>query len=334
MSKTETTFPEAPAPATRAQETTAPKVKMLEVTDDEAGQRLDNYLATRLKGTPKSLIYRIIRKGEVRINKGRAKPDRKLAAGDLVRVPPVRVADAKVPARPSDTLTELLNEAILFENDALIVVNKPSGLAVHGGSGISLGLIEALRQIRPENRFLELVHRLDRDTSGCVMVAKKRSMLKFLQDALRQAGGIDKQYFALVEGRWPNRRQHVEAPLRRNELQSGERIVRVDITGKASRTEFAIVKRYALATLVRAKPITGRTHQIRVHALHAGHPIVGDDKYGRDDFNKQMRQMGFKRLFLHAAALRIPTLDGAWLEVEAPLPDELSRALAGLDPDD
>ena len=337
MSQTEPTFPEtqaseATAPVTTAPATTAPQVKMFEVTDDEAGQRLDNYLATRLKGAPKSLIYRIIRKGEVRVNKGRAKPDRKLAPGDLVRVPPVRVADVKVPARPSNNLTELLTEAILFENDALIVVNKPSGLAVHGGSGISLGLIEALRQIRPENRFLELVHRLDRDTSGCVMVAKKRSMLKFLQEALRQAGGIDKQYFALVEGRWPNRRQHVEAPLRRNELQGGERIVRVDITGKASRTEFAIVERYALATLVRAKPITGRTHQIRVHALHAGHPIVGDDKYGRDDFNKQMRQAGFKRLFLHATALRIPTPEGAWLQVEAPLPDELSQALARLDP--
>ena len=311
-------------------EATPQKVQILEVSDDEAGQRLDNYLLARLKGVPKSLIYRIIRKGEVRVNKGRAKPERKLVARDLVRVPPVRMADVKVPAKPSGSLTGLLNDAILFENEALIVVNKPSGLAVHGGSGISLGLIEALRQIRQENRFLELVHRLDRDTSGCVMVAKKRSMLKFLQEALRQAGGIDKQYFALVEGRWPNRRRVVEAPLRRNELQSGERIVRVDIDGKASRTEFSIVQRYAEATLVRAKPITGRTHQIRVHALHAGHPIVGDDKYGRDDFNKQMRQTGFKRLFLHAAALNIPTPEGASLHVEAPLPRELSQALERL----
>ncbi len=309
------------------------KVHILEVSEDEAGQRLDNYLLSRLKGVPKSLIYRIIRKGEVRVNKGRAKPERKLVALDQIRVPPVRVADPKVPAKPGEGLTELLQGAILFESDSLLVVNKPSGLAVHGGSGVSLGLIEALRQIRTECRFLELVHRLDRDTSGCVMVAKKRSMLKFLQEALRQAGGIDKRYLALVEGYWPKRRHVVEAPLRRNELQSGERIVRVDITGKASRTEFSVVKRFAEATLVQAKPITGRTHQIRVHALHAGHPLVGDEKYGRNEFNAKMRQAGVRRLFLHAVALKIPTPDGTSLEVEAPLPEELSRALELLAPE-
>lgn len=317
-----------------ASEKPARQVQILDVAADEAGQRLDNYLLARLKGVPKSLIYRIIRKGEVRINKGRAKPEHKLEAGDKVRVPPVRMADPKVLPKPGDSLVNVLNDAILFENDALIVVNKPSGLAVHGGSGVVLGLIEALRQIRPDVRFLELVHRLDRDTSGCVMVAKKRSMLKFLQEALRHAGGIDKQYFALVEGRWPNRRRVVEAPLRKNELQSGERIVRVDITGKASRTEFEIEQRYAEATLVRAKPITGRTHQIRVHALHAGHAIVGDDKYGRDDFNKQMKQLGFKRLFLHAAALNIPMPDGISLHVEAPLPPDLTDALKRLQVED
>jgi 23S rRNA pseudouridine955/2504/2580 synthase len=307
-------------------------VSILEVAPDEAGQRLDNYLISRLKGAPKSLIYRIIRKGEVRVNKGRVKPDRKLAAGDLVRVPPVRVATAVPPPKPSDNLAEVLRRGILFEDEALMVINKPSGLAVHGGSGVSLGLIEALRQIRPECRFLELVHRLDRDTSGCVMVAKKRSMLRFLQDALRRAGGIDKQYLALVEGRWPNRRHVVEAPLRKNELQGGERVVRVDISGKACRTEFSIEQRFGEATLVRAKPITGRTHQIRVHALHAGHPIVGDEKYGRDEFNRAMKQFGFKRLFLHALALVVPLPDGGSLQVEAPLPEDLVAGLARLSP--
>jgi 23S rRNA pseudouridine955/2504/2580 synthase len=310
----------------------ANKVQLLEVAADEAGQRIDNYLIARLKGVPKSLIYRIIRKGEVRVNKGRVKPERKLAAQDQVRVPPVRQSQTKMPPKPSSGLADTLEDAVLYENDGLLVVNKPSGLAVHGGSNISLGLIEALRQLRPENRFLELVHRLDRDTSGCVMVAKKRSMLRFLQEALRQPGGIDKNYLALVQGRWPNRRTVVEAPLRKNELQSGERMVRVDLTGKACRTEFNIVRRYAEVTLVGAKPITGRTHQIRVHALHAGHPIVGDEKYGRDEFNKSMKTLGFKRLFLHAAALTIPLPVGGSVSVEAPLPADLQEALGNLAP--
>lgn len=306
-------------------------VTILEVAQDEAGQRLDNYLIARLKGVPKSLIYRVIRKGEVRVNKGRVKPERKLAAGDQVRVPPVRIAEPPAVPKPGDGLVKTLDDAIVFESDALLVINKPSGLAVHGGSGVSLGLIEALRQMRPTSRFLELVHRLDRDTSGCVMVAKKRSMLKFLQNALRQPGGIDKQYLALVEGRWPNRRKFVDAPLKRSELPNGERIVRVDIAGKESRTEFSVEARFAEATLVRAKPMTGRTHQIRVHALHMGHAIVGDEKYGRDAFNKQMRQQGFKRLFLHATALRIPLPEGGVIEVGAPLPAELSIPLARLE---
>lgn len=307
-------------------------MQFLNVTEDQDGQRLDNFLLARLKGVPKSLIYRVIRKGEVRVNKGRAKPDRKLLEGDVVRVPPVRVSQKKIPFA-GDSIKKLLAESILYESSELIVVNKPSGLAVHGGSGVSLGLIEALRQMQAPGSFLELVHRLDRDTSGCVMVAKKRSMLRYLQDLLRQEGGIDKTYFALVKGRWPKRKSQVNVPLRKNELQNGERIVKVSIDGKASKTEFSIEKYFSKATLVKAKPITGRTHQIRVHALHAGHPLVGDDKYGDRELDKEMKDKGIRRLFLHACLLKIPLQDGTTLEISAPLPKELKKGLAALDKD-
>ena len=304
----------------------ASEVHFHTISEDEAGQRLDNFLIARLKGVPKSLVYRIIRKGEVRVNKGRAKPERKLAPGDLVRVPPVRTSN-KPKAVAGDNLLQLLSDSILYESKELLVINKPSGIAVHGGSGVSLGLIEALRQMPEQGKFLELVHRLDRDTSGCVMVAKKRSMLRYLQDLLRQEGGIDKTYYALVKGSWSKRRSVVEAPLRKNELQSGERVVKVTFDGKPSKTVFSIEKHYEDVTLVRAKPITGRTHQIRVHALHVGHPLVGDDKYGDKELNKSMRSVGIKRLFLHACSLKIPLPDGKSLTVEAPLPEDLSVGL-------
>ncbi|VUD48204.1 Ribosomal large subunit pseudouridine synthase C [Thalassocella blandensis] len=305
------------------------KVQFLTISEDEAGQRLDNFLLRVLKKAPKSLVYRIIRKGEVRINKGRTKPDRRLQAGDIVRVPPVRLPEKGEAVKPSQGLLDHLREAILFESKSLLIVNKPSGLAVHGGSGISLGLVEALREIYQDTP-LELVHRLDRDTSGCIVLAKKRSVLREIHALLRSAKGMDKQYLALVKGRWPKRREQVDAPLLKNELQSGERMVKVHPDGKASQTLFQVEQWYETASLVRAKPITGRTHQIRVHALHAKHPLVGDDKYGDDDFNRQMKELGFKRLFLHAASLAFQLADGTRIQVEAPLPKELSEPMAQL----
>lgn len=316
-----------------AKQATPPsKVQFLTISADEAGQRLDNFLLRVLKGVPKSLVYRIIRKGEVRINKGRAKPDRKLADGDIVRVPPVKVDEAKSSPIPGESLRDLLARSILFESKELLIINKPSGLAVHGGSGIHLGLVEALRHIRQDDHYLELVHRLDRDTSGCIMVARKRSALRYIHGLLRQTGGVDKTYLALVKGRWPGRKGKVEAPLRKNELQSGERVVRVSPDGKPSKTLFSVVSRYQDATLVQAKPITGRTHQIRVHALHAGYPLVGDEKYGDEDFDRDMRKRGIKRLFLHASSLSLPMPDGSTINVEAPLPPDLAKGLANLTP--
>lgn len=280
-------------------------VQMVEITDAHEGQRIDNFLIKTLKGVPKSRIYRILRKGEVRVNKGRVKAEYRLGVGDTVRIPPIRISDQAIKLGVSKRLNKLLTASILFEDDRLLVINKPSGLAVHGGSGINQGLIEALREMRPDERFLELVHRLDRDTSGCVMIAKKRSMLRYLHAQLR-TGTIDKRYLALVEGRWPNRLKLVNAPLMKNNLRSGERMVNVDPEGKKSLTEFSVVERYDQCTLVEAKPITGRTHQIRVHALHAGHPLLGDDKYGNQAVYQRFKSKGLQRLFLHAASLQVP----------------------------
>ena len=306
------------------------KVQWFEIDSELAGQRIDNFLRTRLKGAPKTLIYRILRKGEVRVNKKRIKPDYKLQDGDLVRVPPIRLSEPKEPAKVSDNLRQLIESSILFEDSDLIVVNKPSGLAVHGGSGISLGLIETVRQMRPDARFLELVHRLDRDTSGCIMIAKKRSALRFLHAAL-QAKKITKIYHALVEGKWSTRKSKVDAPLQKNELKSGERIVKAHPMGKPSLTEYKVLQRFDnLATLVEARPITGRTHQIRVHCQFAGHPIIGDDKYGTDQANREMREYGIRRLFLHAAELRIPMPSGGRKIFHAPLGDELEKGLKQL----
>ena len=305
-------------------------VSFVEVTDAHAGQRIDNFLLRHLKGVPKSKIYRIVRKGEVRVNKGRVKAEYKLCEGDVIRVPPVRVAEEKARQGVSESLHQLLTSSILFEDDRLMVINKPSGLAVHGGSGINQGLIEALRVMRPELRFLELVHRLDRDTSGCIMIAKKRSMLRYLHEQLR-TGKVDKRYLALLAGRWPNRRKIVTAALLKNTLRSGERMVNVSPEGKKSTTEFAIVERYPQATLVEAKPITGRTHQIRVHALHVGCPLLGDDKYGDQQACQNFKKKGLKRLFLHAASLRVPMPeDEKDLNVSAALSPELQSVLDNL----
>ncbi|WP_247626135.1 23S rRNA pseudouridine(955/2504/2580) synthase RluC [Aeromonas genomosp. paramedia] len=303
------------------------QVQLLTIEAEHEGQRIDNFLKTQLKGVPKSLIYRILRKGEVRVNKKRIKPEYKLCSGDEVRVPPVRVAEKN--ELPSANLGSIqrLESQILFEDEAMIVLNKPSGMAVHGGSGLSFGVIEGLRALRPEARFLELVHRLDRDTSGVLLVAKKRSALRSLHEQLR-VKTMRKQYLALVRGQWQSHVKVVNAPLRKNDLQSGERVVRVSSDGKPSETRFRIARQFAEATLVECSPITGRTHQIRVHTQHAGHPIACDDKYGEAAFDEKMRTLGLKRLFLHAWKLSFThPADDREMQVEAPLAPELDAFL-------
>lgn len=306
------------------------KVQFFTVSQDEDGQRLDNYLMSRLKGVPKSALYRVIRKGEVRVNKGRVKPERRLVDGDLVRVPPMRLAEQKVQPEPGLSLVKLLESAVLYDQDGLLVINKPSGLAVHGGSGVNLGLIEALRQMPGNQGFLELIHRLDRDTSGCVMIARKRSVLKRMQDALREREGITKTYIALAQGAWPKNRAEVDVPLQRYLLPNGERMVRVHTEGKPSKTWFRVMNQYREATLLEAKPVSGRTHQIRVHALHVGCPLVGDEKYGDTDLNERLKRQGGKRLFLHAFSLKVSLPNEAPLYFEAPIPTELESLLARL----
>ncbi|PPE94037.1 23S rRNA pseudouridine(955/2504/2580) synthase RluC [Pasteurella multocida] len=306
-------------------------VKMLTISEDEAGQRIDNYLLAKLKGVPKSLIYRILRKGEVRVNKRRIKPEYKLQANDIVRVPPVRISE-KEQAPISTKLNKVsqLEKQILFEDECLLVLNKPSGIAVHGGSGLSFGVIEALRTLRPDARFLELVHRLDRDTSGILLVAKKRSALRSLHEQLREKT-VQKDYLALVRGQWQSHCKVVKAPLLKNELSSGERIVRVSEQGKPSETRFSIEERYEYATLVKASPVTGRTHQIRVHTQYAGHPIALDDKYGDKHFDEQMTQLGLTRLFLHAFSIRFEhPKTGEILRINAPLDPEMKKILGAL----
>ncbi|MBC3413016.1 23S rRNA pseudouridine(955/2504/2580) synthase RluC [Pseudomonas sp. SWRI107] len=305
-------------------------VKLIEVAPELAGQRIDNFLITALKGVPKTLVYRILRKGEVRVNKGRVKPEYKLQAGDVVRVPPVRLPERDEPAPVAQGLLQRLEAAIVYEDKALIVMNKPAGIAVHGGSGLSFGVIEALRQLRPDAKELELVHRLDRDTSGLLMIAKKRSMLRHLHAALR-GDGVDKRYMALVRGHWPTAKKQVNAPLQKSNLRSGERMVEVNDEGKEALTLFRVLRRFGeFATLVEARPITGRTHQIRVHTLHAGHMIAGDNKYGDEDFSREIRELGGKRLFLHAYQLTVPLPDGGELKLEAPVDEMWAKAVERL----
>jgi len=312
----------------------AAPARQVEIDSGHDGQRLDNFLMTALKGVPKTHIYRIVRKGEVRINKGRVKPDYRLKSGDVVRIPPLRTARAEVHARLMTPQAaagfEWLNDCILYEDEALIALDKPSGLAVHGGSGVSLGLIETLRALRPQARFLELVHRLDRDTSGCLLVAKKRAALVGLHAQLRE-GKFDKRYLALVKGHWRGAAQRVEATLVKHHLQSGERRVRVAAAGKESASRFSPRRSFDAAALVEVRLLTGRTHQARVHAAHIGRPIAGDDKYGETEFNRQMRALGLKRLFLHAASLGFShPVSGEKLWVEAPLPPDLAALLERL----
>ncbi len=311
--------------APRFMKTDNQTVQFVVVSGDEAGQRIDNFLLARLKGVPKSMIYRIIRKGEVRVNKGRIKPEYKIADGDSIRIPPVRVAeknDAPVSAKLDKV--SALAECVLYEDDHILVINKPAGTAVHGGSGLSFGVIEAMRALRPEARFLELVHRLDRDTSGILLIAKKRSALRALHEQLRLKQ-MQKDYLALVRGQWQSSVKVVQAPLLKNILQSGERVVKVSPEGKPSETRFKVEERFDSATLVKASPVTGRTHQIRVHTLHAGHPIAFDNRYGDAQFDAQLKGTGLNRLFLHAAALAFThPSTGEAMRLQAP-PDEKLR---------
>lgn len=278
-------------------------VQILAIESGYEGQRIDNFLLNYLKGVPKSFVYRILRRGEVRVNKGRIKASYRLQVGDQVRIPPVRVAEKRDHRKIDQRQLDRLEGAILYEDKRLLVLNKPSGIAVHGGSGLSFGVIEMLRQLRPDERQLELVHRLDRETSGCLLIAKRRSALRTLHELMR-TNGIDKRYLALLNGNWSRERIEVDAPLLKNTLQGGERMVQVDPRGKEARTRFRVRQRYHDCMLVEARLMTGRTHQIRVHAAHLGSPILGDEKYGDNEANRRIRQAGLKRLFLHAETLR------------------------------
>lgn len=311
-------------------EAVRPAVQWLVIGEDNDGQRLDNFLMARLRGVPRSTVYRIIRKGEVRVNRGRAKPDTRLRAGDQVRVPPVVCRESPSGVTPGSRVRTLVEQAVVYEDEGLLVVNKPAGIAVHGGSGLSFGLIEVLRASRPDARFLELVHRLDRDTSGLIMVAKKRSVLRHLQEELR-CKRIRKCYHALVIGRWPASLTRVEQPLLRYEMSNGERRVRVDATGKASLTNYRCLEVFPGYSLVEASPVTGRTHQIRVHSAWAGHPVAGDDKYTDAASLKAFRGRGGSRLMLHARKLsfRLPGSEETKV-LEAPYDEAFARMLAGL----
>jgi 23S rRNA pseudouridine955/2504/2580 synthase len=299
---------------------TAPAVRHVEVTEDEAGQRIDNFLIARLKGVPKSRIYRILRSGEVRINSGRVDASYKLVAGDRIRIPPVRVAQRGDPEpAPHFQLP------VLFEDDYLLAIDKPSGIAVHGGSGVAHGVIESLRAMRRDARFLELVHRLDRETSGVLLVAKKRSALTALHEKLRSRD-MDKRYLVAVKGRFRNELQRVRLALSEGRTREGEKRVRVADEGQAAETVFRRVARGEAASLLEAELLTGRTHQIRVHLAHLGHPVLGDEKYGDFELNKRLRREGLKRMFLHASKLTFEhPVTGEEVVVEAPLPADLSR---------
>lgn len=301
-------------------------VEFYEISAEEAGQRIDNFLISKAKNVPKAHLYRLIRKGEVRVNKKRIKADYKLRAADLVRLPPIKEA-LKVSHEPRKLN---VTPEILFENEEFMVINKPSGIAVHGGSGLKSGLIETLRALNPTLTHLELAHRLDRETSGVLVCAKKRQALRLIHQALREKN-VTKRYYALLSGRWKSKKRQrvVEVPLKKNQTISGERMVRAHPEGDASKTTFRLVKNYFNCCLVEVLPETGRTHQIRVHAKHIEHAILGDEKYGSKELNKRFKQVGLNRLFLHATSLSF-TYSGQTLRFSANLPEELERVIAKL----
>lgn len=304
----------------KAPDSPGPAVSWIEVDESGEGQRLDNFLVARLKGVPKSHVYRIVRSGEVRVNSGRVAASHRLALGDRIRVPPIRVAEREAGDAPAPAL-EL---PVLFEDDFVLAVDKPAGLAVHGGSGIAHGAIERLRAGRPEARFLELAHRLDRETSGVLLIAKKRSALTALHDDLRDRA-MDKRYLAVVIGRVRDEKRLVKAALRKYHTAEGERRTAVDAReGQEAQTVFRRLARNDEFSLVEAELLTGRTHQIRAHLAHIGHPILGDDKYGDFELNRALRKRGLRRMFLHAASIAFAhPATGEPLHVRSPLPKEL-----------
>jgi 23S rRNA pseudouridine955/2504/2580 synthase len=304
------------------------KPYFIQITEANSGQRIDNFLFTFLKGVPKSRLYRAIRQGEVRINKHRIKPEYHLKIGDSVRIPPIRASETSVPGKPPHWQQKELTQNILYEDNDLIILNKPAGMAVHGGSGVNFGVIETLRFLRQHAKFLELVHRLDRDTSGCLMIAKKRSILTLLHKMLFEHQ-IEKVYLALVKGSWQGGTKKVTLPLLKSQQVSGERKVKVNESGKMATTIFHPLSHFKDATLVKIILKTGRTHQIRVHAAHLGFPIAGDEKYGDKNFNQAMRKKGVKRLFLHAASLSFQLLDKN-ISICACLDNDLQNAISNL----
>lgn len=298
----------------------APAVRWFEVTAHAEGQRLDNFLLSRLKGLPRSHLYRVIRKGEVRINKKRCKPDSRLEAGDLIRVAPLRLAEER-PSVPGRSLQRLLSESILFQDDTLMVLNKPAGVAVHAGSGAAVGIIEALRHMAGPDGYRELVHRLDKETSGCLLIACHGQSLKLLQNAFRRQE-VRKTYLAITHGHWPASCREVDVPLMKWQPTNEEAIVKVDLNGKAALTRFECLSVGQQTSLVRASPVTGRTHQIRVHSQHAGHPLVGDSRYTLDSYDHALPNI--RKLQLHAAGLgfRHP-VTGTWMSPVSPLRAEM-----------
>jgi 23S rRNA pseudouridine955/2504/2580 synthase len=308
------------------------KVKLMTISDDQAGQRIDNFLLKHLKGVPKSHIYRLLRSGQVRINSGRKKAHYKLQSGDKLRIPPVRVAendDSPVP----DSVIKILENTVIFENDDIIAINKPSGFAVHKGSGLQFGIIEAFRQLRPD-QTIELVHRLDRETSGCLLLAKNRQILARLHELLRdeKTVRIEKTYLALVNGQWPQNKlnggsQTIDTGISKVK-RSGEHMMQVDIDGDRAISHFEPLEIFEHCSLMKITIDTGRTHQIRVHAAHSGHPIIGDSKYGDKVANRDFRELGLKRLFLHARRLYLP-LDTP-ITIEAETSEELELLLSHL----
>jgi 23S rRNA pseudouridine955/2504/2580 synthase len=323
--------PDAPAPQSSATPPTA-QVQQVEAGERGEGQRLDNFLVRLLDGVPKTHIFRVIRKGEVRVNGKRAKPETRLLASDIVRVPPIRTGAAAPPRRAPGAMVDSVIGGIVYEDGRLLVINKPAGVAVHGGSGVSFGVIEALRAARPDET-LELAHRLDRDTSGLLLVSRKPAVLRTLHALLRE-GQIEKKYLALVKGKWELGKKRIDIPLRTDIRVGGERTVQAHASGKEAVSVFSPVQFFGKrATLVEVLLETGRTHQIRVHATHAGYPLAGDGKYGDADFNETMENTGLKRMFLHAHQLSFTWPDtGVEFSVSAPLPADLAAVIDALNP--
>ena len=309
----------------------ATRVRRVSVAEDDSGQRLDNFLFRHLKGVPKGHVYRLLRTGQIRVNSRRSKPDYRVQAGDELRLPPVRQSEASALAQPGSRERKALKDAIVYEDSHLLILDKPAGMAVHGGSGQSLGVIEALRAMGPAHATFELVHRLDRETSGCLLIAKKRSALRALHAAIRE-GQMEKRYLALLADRWEGGERVVSVALQKNQLQGGERMVRVSAGGKSAESQFRPISRFRRATLVEVTIPTGRTHQIRVHAAHIGHPVVGDEKYGDREVNRQFRRLGLKRMFLHAHSLGFAhPASGEPVSASAPLDDALRSVMDRLE---